>query len=355
MELRQLAVFVAVAEELSITKAAVRSHVVQSAVSATLQTLERQLGVELVSRNTHRVELTEAGRLLLPEARRVLVAAAEAQHVMQQLRGGLCGTLRLGTMLSEALIGASTPRLISHFVAAYPNMSVDVRTGGSVEHAEALRRGRLDLAYIALPPEETAGLTLRPVYAETMVLIVSEGHRLAGRQRVELAELADEPFVDTTPTWGTRVAIDRAFIRAEAARMIRYEIADARGVLEFVRHGLGVAIAPPVLADPDLVCVPIGRYAPRFVISLATADRDLSTPTREFLRIAEQLNQAGKAGVATTLCRLRRRRPDGDAQMLTGEDDGAAFTATLISRVGEALDRGAEPGLEFRRVAEVVA
>ncbi|KAB1940735.1 LysR family transcriptional regulator [Micromonospora sp. ALFpr18c] len=292
MELRQLAVFVAVAEELSITRAAARSQVVQSAVSATLRTLERQLGVELVSRTTHRVELTEAGRVLLPEARRVLAAAAEAQHVMQQLRGGLRGTLRIGTMLSEVLIGASPPRVISSFLAAHPSMSVDVRTGGSVEHAEALRRGRLDLAYVALPPEEAAGLTLHPVHAETMVLLVPPDHRLAGRQRVELTELADEPFVDTPPTWGTRVAIDRAFIRAEAARMVSYEIADACGVREFVRHGLGVAIGPSALADPDLVCVPIGRYAPRLVISLATADRDLSTPIRAFLQIAEQLSEA---------------------------------------------------------------
>jgi DNA-binding transcriptional LysR family regulator len=290
--LRQLAVFAAVAGELSITRAAARSHVVQSAVPATLRTLERQPGAELASRTAHRAELTEAGRLLLPGARRVPAAAAGAQHVMQQLRGGLRGTLRLGTMLSGALTGASTPRLISRFAAAHPNMPVGVRTGGSAGHAEALRRGRLDLACIALPPEETAGLTLRPVYAETTVLIVAAGHRLAGRQRVELTGLADEPFADTTPAWGTRVAIDRAFIRAEAARAVRYEIADGRGVREFARHGPGVAIAPPVLADPDPVRVPIGRHAPRFVVSLATADRDLSTPIREFLQIAEQLNEA---------------------------------------------------------------
>jgi hypothetical protein len=78
-----------------------------------------------------------------------------------------------------------------------------------------------------------------------MALIVPVGHRLAGRRRVELTELADEPFVETTPDWGTRVAIDRAFIRA-----------------------------------------------PRFVISLATADRAVSTPVREFLRVAEELTGA---------------------------------------------------------------
>ncbi|MFG1608438.1 LysR family transcriptional regulator [Actinoplanes sp. NPDC049265] len=287
MELRQLAVFVTVAEEMSITKAARRHHVVQSAVSATLRTLERQLGVELVARTTHKVELTEAGQVFLPEARRVLAAADEAQHVIQQLRGGLRGTLRLGTMQSDSLIGVSVPGLISRFIAAHPDMSVDVRYGGSVEHAEALRRSRLDLAYVALPPAEARGLTLRTVHAETMGLVVPDGHHLAGRERVELAELADEPFVDSEPAWGIRVAIDRAFIKAEATRTVRYEMTDIRGLVDFVRHGLGVAIGPPAMARPGLTFVPIGEHAPRIVISLATTDRELSTPIREFLQLAD--------------------------------------------------------------------
>jgi DNA-binding transcriptional LysR family regulator len=289
VELRQLEVFVAVAEELSITRAAQRQNVVQSAVSATLRTLERQLGVALVSRTTHKVELTDAGRVFLPEARRTLAAAAEARHAMQQVRGGLRGTLHLGIMLYSPAISVSPPRLISRFVAEYPNMEFRVQTGTSGDHAEALRRGRLDLAYVALPPEDTTGLILHPLCTQTMGLVVPVGHRLAGREQVELTELADEPFVDTTPSWGTRIAIDRAFIRAGATRTIRYEIAENHGAHDFVRHGLGVAISPPLFVGPGLVFVPIARHAPRFVISLAVRDRDLSTPVRELLRIFHQL------------------------------------------------------------------
>src|SRR4051812_50109542 len=100
MELRHLATFAAVAEEGSFTRAAGRLHVVQSAVSSGVRALERELGVTLFDRTTHRVQLSEAGRALLPEARRTLAAAAAARDAVDQLRGGLRGPGRVGVMLA---------------------------------------------------------------------------------------------------------------------------------------------------------------------------------------------------------------------------------------------------------------
>lgn len=289
MELRQLAVFVAIAEEGSITRAAQRRNVVQSAISSTLRTLERELGVELVYRTTHHVALTDAGRLFLPEARRTLAAAQEARHVLQQAHEGLRGALRLGILLFDAILPVTPPALISRFVQRHPGMEVLIRTGASGDHAQALRRGQLDLAFVGLPPDQAAGLTLHPVRIEPMSLVVPPGHRFADRHRIELTELADEPFIETTSAWGTRIANDLAFLRAGVTRTIRYEVADNHNVHDFVRHGLGIAVSPVAMVDPDLCVIPIGRYAPEFVLSLAAADRDLTTPAREMLKIAEQL------------------------------------------------------------------
>ena len=300
MELRELAVFVAVAEEMSFTRAAQRQHVVQSAVSATLRNLERELGVELVSRTTHQVSLTDAGRLFLPEAQRTLAAAQQARHVLEQIRGGLRGTLRLGVMLAAAPGDLTPARLIAAFTAEHPGVDVSVQLGVSAEHAEDLRRGRLDLAFIALPPEDVTGLRLHRLVNCLMGIVVPAGHRFAGRDRVELSDLADEPFVETTPGWGTRIAADRAFLRAGVSRHIRYELGDGVGVLDFVRHGLGIAISPPMIVPDDLVFVPIGRQAPRFVVSLAVADREPSTPVREMLRIATKLSTGDSARRSTT-------------------------------------------------------
>lgn len=101
--------------------------------------------------------------------------------------------------------------------------------------------------------------------------------------------------MDTTLSWGPRIAIDRAFIQAGASRTVRYEIADNQGVLDFVRHGLGIAISPRFFADSSPVFVPIARYAPRFVLSIAVAKDNPSTPVREMLRIFHQLADGSPA------------------------------------------------------------
>src|ERR1700756_3323405 len=103
MELRQLATFVAVAEEGSFTRAADRLHVVQSAVSAGVRNLEKELGAMLFDPSPHSVKLTDAGRALLPEARATLAAAQAARDAVDEARGGLRGTVVLGTMQAQAM------------------------------------------------------------------------------------------------------------------------------------------------------------------------------------------------------------------------------------------------------------
>src|SRR5919198_4025886 len=152
MELRQLAVFVAVAEEASFTRAADRLHLVQSAVSASVRALERELGAALFDRTTRRVELTDAGEALLPEARNVLAAVGAAREAVDQVSGGLRGTLRIGTMQGQAMRAISVPRLLARFRAEHPGVEIQVgHTGGSVLMAEHVRAGRLDLAFVSLP------------------------------------------------------------------------------------------------------------------------------------------------------------------------------------------------------------
>src|SRR5579872_965288 len=113
MELRQLAVFVAVAEEGSFTRAADRLHIVQSAVSAGVRNLETELGATLFDRSTHKVQLTDAGRALLPEARATLAAATAARDAVDAVGGGVRGTVLLGTMQAQGMRAAiDLPRLL---------------------------------------------------------------------------------------------------------------------------------------------------------------------------------------------------------------------------------------------------
>ncbi|WP_433559857.1 LysR family transcriptional regulator [Pseudonocardia xinjiangensis] len=130
MELRHLAAFTAVAEEGSFTAAAERLHMVQSAASAAVRTLERELGARLFGRTTHRVELTSTGRLLLPEARRTLAAAAAARDVINQMHGGLRGTVRLG--INRAFRAAGLHRRVAFEVADIETVLDFVRFGPAV-------------------------------------------------------------------------------------------------------------------------------------------------------------------------------------------------------------------------------
>jgi len=104
VELRHLEHFVAVAEERSFTRAASRVHLVQSALSVSVQSLERELDTRLFERTTHQVALTDAGQALLPEARRTLGAAAAARSAVTDANEGMRGTLRLGLMQSLTLV-----------------------------------------------------------------------------------------------------------------------------------------------------------------------------------------------------------------------------------------------------------
>jgi DNA-binding transcriptional LysR family regulator len=290
MELRHLAAFTAVAEEGSFTAAAGRLHMVQSAASAAVRTLERELGVRLFDRTTHRVELTSAGRLLLPEARRTLAAAAAARDVINQVHGGLRGTVRLGIMQWDR--GFSMPRLVAEFRAEHPQVEIELHRGDSASHTVALYKGQLDLAFVAVDDAAAPGLSLTPLVRQAMLFVTSLDHRLAGRPSVDLGMTASESFAETPPTWGVRISIDRAFRAAGIDRRVAFEVADIATVIDFVRFGLAVAIVPPsVLDSASAVCaMPVRTGGPSLTTSLATAaQREISAPTRALLSTARRL------------------------------------------------------------------
>ncbi len=271
MELRHLATFVAVAEEGNFTRASARLHVVQSAVSAGVRALERELGSALFERTTHQVQLTDAGRALLPEAHATLAAAAAARDAVDRVRGGLRGVVRVGTMQADALSGISLARVLAAFRAEHPEVEFHVRQGFSSEMAEQVREGQLDFAFLALPSPRTGGLDLTPIRREVMALGVHAGHRLAGRADVELSALVDETFADGPAKWGTRVAVDRAFAAAGLERRVALEINDTRTMIDFVRHGVAAAfLAPSFVRDPDgIALVPVRHHAPVFETFIA--------------------------------------------------------------------------------------
>jgi DNA-binding transcriptional LysR family regulator len=272
MELRQLRMFVAVAEEGGFSRAADRLHLVQSAVSAGIRGLERELGTALFHRDTRHVELSDAGHALLPEARNVLSAVTLASDSVAQVGSGLRGSVTLGIMQAQGMRRVSTARLIAGFQRDHPGVRIGARhVGGSTEMARQIEEGGLDLGILSLIDKAPAGLELTPLASEPILLACAPGHPLASCETVTLTDLAAERFVDLPEGWGVRMATDRAFAAAGVPRTVSFELNDSASVIDFVREGLGVALLPVPMAAiaPEVLQIPIADAALSFDIFLA--------------------------------------------------------------------------------------
>ncbi|HEX7307145.1 LysR family transcriptional regulator [Lentzea sp.] len=244
MDLRQLEYFVAIAEEGTFTRAAARVHVVQSAVSAAIKTLERELGATLLDRNSKRVQLTGAGEALLPKARAVLDAVAEAKDAVAQVEGGLSGTVRLGMLTAMTLI--DLPAVLGEFHRRHPGVLVrtSAATAGSLGLVEQLLDRRLDLSFVSLPGEVPDGIVVDELAHSVMDLVVPDDHPLAARSEVSIGDLAGMDFIDSPLGYGNRAVADRAFAAGSVPRRVTLEISDIFTGVDFVRNGLGIALLP---------------------------------------------------------------------------------------------------------------
>ena len=291
MELRHLEYFVAVAEERNFTRASSRLHIVQSAVSAAIKALERELGLPVLIRDSKHVDLTEAGAALLPRAHAVLDAARDARDAVDEVRGGLRGTLRIGTMTSIRLI--DMPALLGEYHRRYPGVQLQTTAApsGSQGLIQALTERRLDLAFVSQPGARPPGIAVQDLASSQMDLVLPLGHPLAERSALTLALLADLDFIDSPSGYGNRAVADRAFEAAGLQRRVIIEITDISTGVDYVRNGLGVALLPQfVLEEPaDVHVRSVSGADLQWPLSVATPiDRTRSAAARALLEMIEE-------------------------------------------------------------------
>jgi DNA-binding transcriptional LysR family regulator len=266
-------------------RAAGRIHLVQSALSVSVKSLERELGTQLFDRTTHSVQLTDAGAALVVEARRTLAAADAARDAVAAVRGGVRGTVRVGIMHALALIDLAG--LLTRYHRHYPEVRLvpSPAAGGSVELARAVSEGRLDLAFASPPAGSPKDLNVRSIAAEEMLLACPPDHPLARRRRIALSELDGERFVDYPPGQGTRLGVDRLFADAGISRRIEVEVGDVPTVAELVRAGFGFAfISPSALPHTRDLILRHTRPHPDFSVCLVTPTaRPTTAAARAFI------------------------------------------------------------------------
>jgi DNA-binding transcriptional LysR family regulator len=192
LELRHLWYFLAVAEELSFSRAAQRVGIAQPPLSQQIQKLERLLGCRLFDRGGRRVRVTQAGALLVTEARRILADAERTTERLRSVGKGDVGSVVVG--FTGSTIFSPLPAAVRQFRERFPGLVVRLREVIPPEHVELLRAGTLDVAVVREPDAEE-GITAMPVLSERFLAAVPADHALAGRRAVRVGALRDEPFV----------------------------------------------------------------------------------------------------------------------------------------------------------------
>ncbi|MCP9210277.1 LysR family transcriptional regulator [Streptomyces sp. NEAU-Y11] len=246
MELRQLAYFVAVAEERNFTRAAERLHVAQPGVSAQIRRLERELGEELLDRSGRSVRLTEAGTAALPYARAALAAVEGARLAVDELTGLLRGHVAVGTVTSHSV---DLPGLLAEFHDAHPAVEITLTEATSDELVEGLRTGRLDAAIASVGPTPPAGLEMEVLTDQPIVAAVSHDHELAVHPVISLDTLRGRALISLPRGTGLRTRLNEACAAAGFTPHIAFEASDPDVLAQLAARGLGAAILPRSFAE----------------------------------------------------------------------------------------------------------
>lgn len=297
--MRRLQYFVVVAEERSVTRAAVRLHLTQPPLSAQLARLEHELGVRLLVRHRRGVDLTEAGAHLLERARRLLADAEAAADSVRRLGEGHTG--RLACAFVSMAGWAVLADLLRLYHAERPDVVLDLLEDSPDAVVEHVRARRADLGAVYLPPV-VAGTAREPARGdvdvavlrrEPLVAVLPSAWAEAGQQseRVDLAALSGHTFLAPAPgTWsGLRPHLLNACRQSGFEPALR-SVRQVHTVLALVDAGLGVSVLPASAAraaGPRTVLRPLARPVPVVELALLSRRGDQPSPqARHFLRLA---------------------------------------------------------------------
>lgn len=298
MELRHLRYFIAVAEEGHITRAAERLGMQQPPLSQQIRALEQELGVQLFRRKPRGVELTDAGRALLSDARAILAHIDHAFASTRRTARGEQGRIAVG-FTSSAPFHPFVPRVIRAFREAFPLVSLTLEESGTTELIGDLRGERVDAAFIRTPVADPAGLVVDRLLEEAMVVALPTQHALARAGRsdgagVNLKRLAGETFIvyrrHTGP--GLYDSIIAACHAAGFSPLVGQEAPRIVATLNLVAAGLGLSIVPASLQRMHLDGVTFRRLTgaaqPKAPLHLASRRGDTSSVVRQFLALVRQ-------------------------------------------------------------------
>jgi DNA-binding transcriptional LysR family regulator len=303
MTLEQLRVFVAVAEREHVTRAAADLNLTQSATSAAVAALEARYATKLFNRIGRRIELTQAGRLFLVEARAVLARAAAAETVLAELAGLKRGSLALAA--SQTVGNYWLPPLMHRYRTEYPGIALGLTIGNTETVVAAVRDGIADLGFVEGRVDDPA-LSVTPVADDELVLVVSAALPRPKRRAVAAADLKAMRWVSREPGSATRALFEEAMARAGLRLSdidVILELPSNEAVIAAVQDGAGAAIlsklvVAALLDSGSLVALDLALPKRQFFV-LRHQERSITQAERELYKLIDSLPRAANRRMST--------------------------------------------------------
>jgi DNA-binding transcriptional LysR family regulator len=308
MDLRSLRYFVAVAEELNFSRAAGRMYLSQPALSQQIRKLERELGVSLFRRTRNQVELTEAGRVLLSGARRVLVLVEQTARGVREVGGAEAHHLRVG--FPEYANYTPVADALQTFRRRYPYVELEEHETFTLQETlqqiDKLRGGTLDLGFM-LRPEEDESIALEHILDIELVAALPEGHPLAGRDVIPMGELSDDRLILFSRGFHPRCydyvvgCCREAGFEPKVVQRKEPQLYSGATTYRMVDSGIGVGIvAKPVVSGYkhyDVIFKPLRDPAPSLDLVAAWRREDFAPNLQAFMEVVRELAPDGRSAL----------------------------------------------------------
>jgi DNA-binding transcriptional LysR family regulator len=309
MTLEQLRIFVAVAEREHVTRAAVDLNLTQSATSAAIAALEARYAIKLFNRIGRRIELTQAGRLFLVEARAVLARAATAETVLDDIAGLKRGSLRLAA--SQTVGNYWLPPLMHRYRASYPGVVLALTIGNTETVADTVREGVADLGFVEGPVDDQA-LSVTPVAEDEMVLVVSPALSRPNGLALSKADLKAMRWVFREPGSATRALFEKAMAKAGLRVSdidMALELPSNEAVRAAVEDGAGAAVLSKLVVAASIeagALIDLNFSLPkRQFFALHHRERSITQAERELFKLIDAVSKpAGRRNTNSTKKRL---------------------------------------------------
>jgi DNA-binding transcriptional LysR family regulator len=296
-DLRNVRVFIAVAEALHFGEAARWLNVAQSAVSRAVRSMEEDLKVQLLVRSTRNVALTAEGALLLHECRQILDQFEKSIKRARSISAGLAGELDIGC--NDFAFLAELPLIVQEFRRRFPEIAIRLHEGHRSAQLEAIAKGELDSAFVIGPinAEEFSAITTG---SYRLAALVSKTHPLADRRRIRLRDLAGEAFIfGSRAGWQTyRAIMDSVFLGAGFDAKVIQEAYGSTGIFGLVAAGLGISIYPDCQLEThyrNFSVRPLVDVDRRVETAAAWHPRTLTLPAGHFVEFLQDYCGAARA------------------------------------------------------------